>query len=439
MKVPASGGGGGSAPKEEDPEQALASLDLRRVEDTNVTVCVKCGTELDDGVIECPECGTDQNTGQLSRRLAIKRGIKGPDPSLFYKEVWGDSWQFARGHFGIAMRMTIYWTIMAVMSGACLGLAQYIHMKWGKPPVVMLFAIVGILFYLGIPGWLWFIWIKTIQTTVAKQEEMNRVFFDIFDVMSLGMKFLMWSMVNGVQVGIMTIFITAPIYFAVGQTGANIAGSVINLLSLAVMPVMMSHMAMPFEWKAWVTPILWKITLKNIKPVAFWWLMALVVGLISLVSAAILGVLLAVFGATIVEVLNISGAAGIFPGSAKDMSKTTVYILLGVMLLSFMFSLFISSVGYLFLMRANGQFTFTFKRTLELVTEAKQVKYVSKSIDKDGLPIKKSGKKLQMAKAAGALLAIYISVNVVMHFVTRGEKHLMPKSVAEKIGLEPWD
>ena len=51
-----------------DSEDGLASLDLRRAEDTNARICSKCGfdlQELDEEETECPQCGFDIEEGGL--------------------------------------------------------------------------------------------------------------------------------------------------------------------------------------------------------------------------------------------------------------------------------------------------------------------------------------------------------------------------------------
>ena len=68
-----------------DSEDALASFDMRRAEDTEARICSKCGFDMqyqDEEDTECPECGFDSAEGGLGAK-ARKKAMRGPDPADF--------------------------------------------------------------------------------------------------------------------------------------------------------------------------------------------------------------------------------------------------------------------------------------------------------------------------------------------------------------------
>lgn len=363
----------------EEDDNFLANLDLSKAEDRSVKLCPRCGAEVEQEDFECPSCGINLQTGSLSEKTVRKRKRKGPDPALFYREVWGDSWQFMKTNSGLAVRSTIYWTLMILLAVGCFSAASYIHGRWGKPPVVVFMSALGILFTIAIPGWLWFLWQEVIQGTMEKKTKLKRVNFDIFLVMALGIKAVLWTVVNGLQFGIVGLIVVIPAMMS-SQMAGTIAANLVGLASWVVFPVVMAHMAMPIQWKAWAAWVSGRLVVKNIKPVMYWWMMWFACMVVTGAAMAGLGFLVGTYAATVVETLGLAIEKNLIPGAPREMSKVAVYVVAGSIGLLAIVNLALTAFSYIFLMRANGLLTFYFKRDLELVAQEKAIKYVPKEI-----------------------------------------------------------
>src|SRR5258708_17260151 len=110
------------AKRADDPDSSefLARLDLENVADTNQSMCPKCGAEIPEEATECPKCGVDPTTGQLSAGAKKRRGMKGPDPALFYKAAWSDSWAFTKDNFKIVYRTAMYIILYGAIICGCI-------------------------------------------------------------------------------------------------------------------------------------------------------------------------------------------------------------------------------------------------------------------------------------------------------------------------------
>ena len=205
----------------------LAGVDLRRAVDSRVRVCVKCGAEADEEVVDCPECGHNVDTGVMSDYIRKKRERRGPDP----EEFWG---------------------------------------------------VMGLLFSLGYDGWYWYCTVNVIRHTMGpkRNKPLKELHFDFYQCIALGIKAHVWPMILLLPVFLvlLTVFLWSSI--ASGSVLAGLGVFVIGMLgillfALLAFPAAMVHMSMPYTYKAW-TPYHMAISVgKTILPSLYWFVMAL--------------------------------------------------------------------------------------------------------------------------------------------------------------------
>ena len=110
-----------------DAEDALASFDMRRAEDTEARICTKCGYDMqyqDEEDTECPQCGYDSDAGGLGLK-ARKKAMRGPDPADFYPGLAKEAWRFVGRNYVLAFRTIMYTLCLYVfldfdVAAACL-------------------------------------------------------------------------------------------------------------------------------------------------------------------------------------------------------------------------------------------------------------------------------------------------------------------------------
>ncbi len=81
------------------------------------------GRSRRDGYVECPECGINLETGQLSAKQKKKRKRGGPDPDLYYKLAWTDSWEFFKKNWTLGMKLGLFWSFFMSLYVAALFMA----------------------------------------------------------------------------------------------------------------------------------------------------------------------------------------------------------------------------------------------------------------------------------------------------------------------------
>ncbi|HEY2253730.1 MAG TPA: zinc ribbon domain-containing protein, partial [Planctomycetaceae bacterium] len=203
-----------------DSSEFLASLDLEDLADSSEAMCPKCGAALPEDATECPKCGVDPMTGQLTAGAKKRRNMKGPDPALFYKAAWTDSWAFTKENKKVAFRTAMYFLVYGAICGGCV----YMVTSFCEtlPPQVFWGVIAGACF-LALPGWVWCLTIETIRVSAAKKSNIKGLHFDIFQNIALGVKTILWTVV----------FCWFP-------------------LAVFMQPLAMIHMAMPITIKGWM-------------------------------------------------------------------------------------------------------------------------------------------------------------------------------------------
>jgi len=370
---------GGKAPAkkkvvDDAPDSAdfLASLDLEEHADSSEAMCPKCGAELPEDATECPKCGVDPTTGQLTASAKKRKNMKGPDPALFYGEVWRDSWAFIKENRSVAIRTFLYGVLFAFLSGFCQGLARY--PEFTLPPRVF-WGVFGAAASLVMPGWFWFLTVETVRTTVSKKKlSMGRVNFDIFLCMALGIKVILWLLIFGI--------LPLPV------------------LSLVMFPLVMIHMAMPVTKRGWVNVLMLSTFFKNAAPTLYFWVIAIAITLPSILLAGVPSFL---YRDTLDEIRR----------GVQDLDKfkmtSQMWIAFGVTLSMSLIAQFIYSFTSLFNMRVIGLIAYYFQNTLDLTTFVAEKVYVAKQVklDKFGVPIQSKGQKLgQVALIICVLAAV---------------------------------
>jgi len=360
------------AKKVDDPDSGdfLARLDLDKVVDSSHAMCPRCGAAIPEEATECPECGVDPSTGQLTASAKKRKGMKGPDPALFYGDVWRDSWAFVKENNRVGLRTFMYGVLFSLLSGLCGGMAQWCS---SLPPKIFWLVFYGATL-LVMPGWYWFMVIETIRTTVGKKKlSLGKVNFDVFLCMAFGIKVFLWVVIFSV---------IPPIPFA-----------------MIMMPLAMIQMAMPITKRGWLNFLMLPTFFKNIAPTLYFWVIAIAT---HLPGVLILAIPIVLFWPTLLEISQLK-----FDESMK--LTTQMWIASGVTLFVVLLVQFVNSFLLLFNARVIGLMAYYFQNSLDLTTFIAEKVYARKEIklDRFGTPIRTTGQKVgQVALIVGALVAV---------------------------------
>ncbi|MHC4878828.1 MAG: RDD family protein [Planctomycetota bacterium] len=263
-------------------------LDLGEAEHDDHRICPKCAAEVSDEDIECPSCGVNLETGQLSAKQKKKRKHGGPDPDLYYKAAWQDSWAFFKKNIGVGIRLGVFWSIFMTLYFASVFMIFYCE----KVPLKIFWTGLATVFALGSAGCFWQLWIEIIKATIDGKDSLHRFQFDFFGDVALGLKAIIWPYVLMLPVvSVFSVVVAATSGFKPDPNNpiAIIGGTLIYLAGLFTLPVAMCHLAAKHTWKAYIPYHMFRIAFKNFAPVAWWWLIAITVSLITLVTAGALG------------------------------------------------------------------------------------------------------------------------------------------------------
>ena len=446
VKVPGKGGGDkvkkkpAKPTKPADSEDALASFDLSRAEDTNARICNKCGFDMkyqDEEDTECPKCGFDAETGGQGKK-ATKKAMRGPDPADFYPGLAKSSWKFVLKNMNLAWRTAAYVAVCLLISMLCA--LAYLYLS--QVPPRAFFALCFTVAFMVIPGWMWLLDIEVIQLTLERKDKFKRINFDFFLASAMGIMFLAWMV--AVALPVMIVPLGVGIYLV------NFAGSPpwvmgvcagIGLIPVVwLLPVTMSHMSMPVSTPGWMV---WKIVplwLKSIKPLSVWLMWLFLTTLPLTGAAAAVG---AVWGNDIVNIVNTMeanattertrAAAASAPkgkNAPPQADPSTIGQILDVDLKPLIAPAIILlvmclPVGFIamFNMRINGQFTYFNKNRLEMVDKRKEYKYVAKIVvGEDGEVVDmsdKSGKDIGLGVVV-ALFGLAVSGGGIYKFLVPG-------------------
>ena len=226
-----------------DSEDALASLDLRRAEDTNARICSKCGfdmQELDEEETECPKCGFDIEAGGMGIK-ARKKAMKGPDPADFYPGLAEGAWKFLLKNQGLAWRTDLYTLICLLISLGC----AFMYLWLSAWPPRAFFALCFFVSFLVIPGWLWYLDCEVIKLTLERKDKFKKLNFDFFLASSKGVLSVAWAIAVALPILLIPGLIGCYLVFYSGQPVWVLAVCLgIGAIPLVwMMPVVMSRRA----------------------------------------------------------------------------------------------------------------------------------------------------------------------------------------------------
>ncbi|TWU14450.1 hypothetical protein CA54_32960 [Symmachiella macrocystis] len=362
-----------------DSADDLLNLNLREAEDAHARICPACGAAAAIEDINCTECGVDLITGQIAEKESARRRSGAPDPALYYRAAWVESWKFMKRYKGLAGRTFVYWILFSFLLAGCLFMVDFCE----RTPPKMFWVAFSIIAGMVYPGWLWSLTMKVIVATAAKKKSLDRINFDIFLNIALGFKWCLWAIA----------FFTPAVVFAAPLLLLDVRAywgglAMTVLLTLAVVPTALGHMAMPITWKAWLSPILFQVTFQHIGHSAWWVLMLLTVLAVCFSPLAIAG---GVYHAEVTALMQGEFIA----------SPTTFYGIIGGAAAA---SHLLLGFGALILMRATGLFVYYNKSTLELITRVEEQKYVPKGTRLDDIESMQEGPSAK-GVAIGAGLA----------------------------------
>ena len=379
-----------------DSEDALASFDLRKAEDTNARICFKCGFDmqyLDEEETECPQCGHCPETGGQGKK-AQKKAMRGPDPADFYPGLAKSAWKFVVKNQALAWRTDAYVAVCLLISMFCAFMYLWIS-AW--PPRAF-FALCFTVAFMVIPGWLWLLDIEIIHLTLERKDKFKRFNFDFFLASAMGLMSLAWS------VAIALPLMAVPLgigYYLVNYSGyppwaLGVCAGIGAIPALWMLPISMSHMAMPISLPGWM---IWKVVptwTKTIAPLSVWLMWLFLTTLPLTGAAAVIG---GVWGNdidTIVTTMESNAkthrdrrAAENAPKGGKNappppdpstigtIENVNLMPLIGPAIILLLTSLPIGFIG-MFNMRINGQFTYFNKTRLGMIDKRKEYKYVAK-------------------------------------------------------------
>lgn len=403
MKVPGKTGGDkakkkpASKPsKPVDSEDALASFDLRKAEDTNARICFKCGFDmqyLDEEETECPQCGYDSEAGGLGKK-AQKKAMRGPDPADFFPGLVKGSWKFVVKNQTLAWRTAAYVAVCLLISMFCAFMYLWIS-AW--PPRVF-FALCFTVAFLVIPGWLWLLDIEIIQMTLERRDKFKRFNFDFFLASAMGLMFVAWCVAIAVPLMAVPVGIGAYLVHSSGYPPwvYAICAGIGAIPALWMLPVCMSHMAMPITLPGWM---IWKVVptwARTIVPLSAWLLSLFLTTLPLTGGLTVIGV---VWGNDIDQIVTTmesnakiqrerlaaanapkggkNAPPPVDPSTLGTVEEVNLMPLIGPAIVLLVLALPIGFIA-MFNMRINGQFTYFNKTRLGMIDKKKEYKYVAK-------------------------------------------------------------
>lgn len=292
VRVPA-GEGGAAAPRRKkaaepqvspDDEDFLNRLNLDEAEHAEIQLCPKCATKVKPDDIECPGCGINLETGQLSAKRAYKKKRGGADPDLYYRAAWVDSWAFLKKNWTLGLRLAVFMSFGITLFFASLFMTAWcvkipLRVFWGVMTLVSIMASVGSYLQL---------WLEIVKATVAEKDELTRFNFDFFTCAALGFKAVIWSVAIGYMfwAGAFVLLMAGLAAGMITPEDGNspiVLGVVLGLYYLPYLcwPVAVAHLAAKYSWKAYIPYHMIRLTFKNFLPVAWFWLIAIVIELVA--------------------------------------------------------------------------------------------------------------------------------------------------------------
>jgi hypothetical protein len=498
----AASGGRKQAAAADDPEGGedfLADLDLNRLEDRRARVCPKCGADVPEDEFECPKCFVDIRTGKLTEKRRRKLERKGPDPAEYYQTAWSDGWRYVQRNHMLAVRTFLYLALFWVPGFALLLLAVYFH-KFPLKVFFSFLTLVSILAAPGWLWFLWLEVLQGTLDKKPKLKRVGFDFFlnvslglkVIAWVAIFGLPILAIpagaggmlisndnAIVGGILIGLgcllllplvplglahMVMPVTWPGWVSpyCVRTFFKVPGPVLYwvLFSLiAMLPFLISSGVGGFVARQNTEDVINTVRLNAAIYSARDEIKAMdeernkgiatdsepkevdtphIDRLHDMVfESAMQRLTKPEWGATM-QRAKANADAGQVP-SLGDMSDLafpfTKLILPGVFLVLICATI---ASGILFCMRMNGLLVHYFKRNLDLITMAREVKYVASEqrFVEAGQPIRKSEVNVgKWVAAIGGTILFYAIANVIVYFASGGEYVLLPRPIAQLLNL----
>lgn len=387
-----------------DEDNPLAGVDLRRAADSRVRVCVKCGTEVDEEVIDCPSCGHNVDTGIMSEQVRKKRARRGPDPDEYWSVAWTGSLKYVKDNLPLVWRTAGYWVVFGTLFVWSSFWFTFFNMVVGLQFETGTFFI-GLLslFYFGGVGWFWHLNRAVIEHTMGprRNKKFDIVHFDFFLCVGKGIVAAVWPyllfFLVMVPIFIYVAIVAINALIAGAFSGSDVSDTLLGIkillyvlsalfvvLSIMIFPLAQVHMSMPYTYKAF-TPYHMAIALgKNILPSLYYFVQALAAILPFALTALILhisweGGLVALAGDIFVILFDLADwvleLVGIAPPEDDIANRgwwnfILVQTIIPVAAAVFLTPLCIAmAFGAVFLMRANGYIGLYFSDKLDLVKE----------------------------------------------------------------------
>jgi hypothetical protein len=249
--------------------------------------------------------------------------------------------------------------------------------------------------FLVIPGWMWFLDTEVIKLTLERKDKFKKLNFDFFLASAMGAAFIFWIIV------VLLPLLAIPA--GVGYLLVNYSGMPSYVLPVCIgigaipaiwmLPVVMSHMSMPVQYKGWMVWKLVPMWARNIKPLSMWLLWFLITNIPNISGVATIG---ALYGPEIKANLDIMEDNAVIerekfrriqnPNTKKKGQKEKTleplaeiqpYSLKAAIIPCVILAVMSIINGFtsLFNMRTNGQFTYYNKASLEMIDKLKEYKY----------------------------------------------------------------
>lgn len=418
------------------PDDLFGGLDLNAAADDDRRICPSCTTAVvDEEAVVCPKCGVDLDTGKLSAKEKQRRSRNAPPPEEFYKDVWGNSWQFLKENMGWAVRTALVWAITGTMAicsvftlnwyidgrtdellnsgqgmievtedGALIdlednddGWAIYDGTRYTKsavnedgtlsfpPPRIgaiqsppsLFWGMILLISVLGFGGWAWTLTVQIIQTTMAKEKTIKRFNTDLFAAMAMGCRSIFWPAI------LMWPFLIVPLLIMLitnSEIGAGIALGCIYFVPVVLfLPAGLVHLTQKYTYRAWLLDFMSKDFAKTAAPSLYVsmlsLLMVLWVPLSCLVVVAAFSGSIYDFYVTQVEYPLLSSILDYDPEDGVYAFTFTIFRLPIAGMIAFIGSFVVFGLlafPAVFIMRVYGLFGYYFRPELSLINEQTQ-------------------------------------------------------------------
>ncbi|MCA9088781.1 MAG: RDD family protein [Planctomycetaceae bacterium] len=244
-------------------------------------ICPYCAADMeyddDDELIPvCANCGMNIETGEMDAREKKKRNRRGPNTELYWRGVWADSWAFCKEFSSLGIRTGVYIGLFLVLAN----LSAYMIAFCKGAPTKTFWGVLAVISSLGIPGWYWMLSKKIVFASIVKETiQPERIFFDLFEAMSVGLRATFWPVIVFLPV---LIPIVAPVLalslFTPTMVGI-VAAAILCIPSLILFPIAMCHFTSRYTYKGWILWELLKLLPKNFAGAAYWAIVAFAVTL----------------------------------------------------------------------------------------------------------------------------------------------------------------